>query len=276
MANRLKRPTNPYDPSWVEYAAQNPGLRRSLSASDPGDPPPSDPPPAPDLSFLPDQFKAEDGTYKTDEVKTRFDELVSFKSQTEEALAALPKEPSEYAMKAPEGHTFPEGFDPSKFAQPVLDDKGEPVIENGQPKTRPFDLNDMIDASDPDLPLLQAAMHKHGAKPELMSELASILGNREIRGLMQADQTARAELKALGPDGQSRIDTVNRTLSAKLPEAQAKAVADTITSADALRGIEALIKSSTAPVIPAHQTKPDLDTLSNKELIALGMKQQTG
>lgn len=284
MAPNVKRPTDPYDPAWTSYRAQNPGLRLSLSAADVADPAPnSDPDPtpdpaptpaAPDMSFIPDAFKAEDGTFKVEDFRASYDDLASFKAQSDEAKAALPEAPEGYAWALPEDYAFAEGFDPAHHQIPVVDENGAPVMgEDGLPKTRDMEAADMINAKDPDLPLLQAAMHKNGASPELMGEIATILANRELRGLMKAGETAAAEKKALGPDGQSRIDTVKRSLAARLPGAQASAVLDGVTSADGLRGLEALIKNSTVNPAPAPGGV-DLDSMTSKELIALGMKQQ--
>lgn len=234
--------------------------------------PPVETPAAPDLSFIPDTFKDEDGGYKVDDYKAHVDGLAAFKAQADEAAAARPKEPGEYAWGLPDDYAFVEGFDPSAHQVPVLDDKGEPVIENGQPKMRDFTGADLLDADDPDIPLLQAALHEAGAPSELTGKLASIMVNRELRGMMKAGETAAAEKKALGPEGQSRMDTVERSLKARLPADQANAIFEDITSADALRGIEAILKASTSPPPPAPSGK-DLDGMSNAELIALGMKQ---
>lgn len=232
----------------------------------------NDDPAAPDLSFIPETFKGEDGAYKVEDFKAHWDDLTSFKSQADEAAAAMPTEASAYAWAAPEDHAFPEGFDPALFPVPVLDDKGEPVMgADGNPETRPMTAADMVKTDDPDLPLLQEAMFKHGAKPELMGEIASILANRELRSITDAGNTAKDEIKKLGPEGQSRIDTVKRSLAARMTPEQSGAVLDSITSADALRGIEALIKSSTTPPAAAPGGN-DLEGMSNKDLIALGMK----
>lgn len=266
MQHKLERPTNPYDPAWIEYARQNPGLRRSLSAADPVDPAPADPadpPAAPDFSFVPENFIA-DGKPDTAAFRTSYDELASFKAQMDEAKAALPAEPTGYEFKVGEGHALPEGFDPDLFKD--VDADGNEVL---------FDVNKMINPDDPDLPLLQAALHKHGADPALMGELAGILANRELRGVMSATEAAATEKTALGPQGQSRIDTLSRTIDARLPKEQAAAVKDLLTSADAVRGLETLFKNSSKPVVPVPPGGVDMDNMSSKELIALGISQRS-
>ena len=208
--------------------------------------------------FLPAVFKNDAGVYNTKGFMESFDALTAFKAQAEEATAALPKTPADYVFAVPDDHVFPEGFDASKSPIRIVDDKGEPVLDDkGQDTFRDFTVNDMIDPNDTDIVLLQALVHKYAVKPEIMGELASIIGNREIRGLMKAGVTADQEKAALGPDGQSRIDTVNRALAGKLNTIQARAVSDNITGADMLRGIEALLKTSNIP--PASNLKPGLD-----------------
>jgi len=259
----LEKPTDPYSPDWVEYAHQNPGLRRSLSAADPED-----------LStFVPESFKGEDGTYDLDGFRTAFDEGVSFKAQADEAAEALPKDADGYVFAVGEEHILPEGFDPEVLRQPVLNEDGTPKMgEDGQPEMKDFDVNDMVSADDPDLPLLQAALLKHGANPALMGDIAGIMANREISTITKAVKIASEQKAALGPNGQSRIDTVKRSIASKLPDAQTKAVMDSITSADALKGIETILKTSKSPPAAALDHKIDNSTASINERISAGLK----
>lgn len=227
-----------------------------------------------DLStFVPESFKGEDGAYDTAAFRASYDESVSFKAQADEAAAAMPKDPDGYSWAVPEGHVLPDGFDPTVLRQPALNEDGTPKIgEDGQPAMRDFDVNDMIKADDPDLPLLQTALHKHGAKPELMGDIASIMANREISNAVKMTEQADAEKKLLGPNGQSRIDTVVRAVKAMVPAEQAKALADSITSADALKGLEALLQKSKSPPASAPGHKIDNSTASINERIKAGLE----
>ncbi len=261
MANLLQKPTDPYDPAWVEYARQNPGLRRSLSAADAGDGGDGgDGGDAIDLStFVPEQFKDKDGSFKTADFRADYDALSSFKAQADEAAAALPKEAKDYAFAIPEGHQFPEGFDAELFK--TVDENGNEVA---------FDPNAMIQADDPDLPLLQAAMHEHKADPALMGKIASILANRELRGVMDGMAKAEEEKGKLGTPAQAkaRFDTIQRSLSAKLPANQVKEIMDGVVSADGLRGLEALLKTSTPPVSQGDTMKDFSDMKPIDRLMA--------
>lgn len=240
MDNRLKKPTDPYSPSWPAYARQNPGLRRSLSAADAADADAADGGDGGgvDLStFMPESFKGEDDKWDTAGFRASFDELTSFKAQADERTAGLPKEASEYAFIIPEGHAFPEGFDPETMK-----------TKDGDGNDVEFDVNSMIDQADPDLPLLQAALLKNGADPSLMGDVASILANRELRGVMDGMKAAEAETAKLGPDAKARFATVERSLNARLKPAETKAIMDGVISADGMRGLEALLKKSGPPV----------------------------
>ena len=267
MAHLLNKPTNPYDPAWVEYRRQNPGLRLSLSAGseDDGD--------DIDLSFIPEAYKGEDSKYDIAKFTTDYEGLVAFKSQADERAEAMPKDPSEYAFSFSDEFQFPEGFDPEAHRIPVVDDKGEPVLDDkGEPTTRAFTAADMIDANDPDMPLLQAALHEAGADKALMGKIGEILAGREIRGLLAADKTAEDEKKALGPDSTARINTVMHSINAMLPPAEAKAIADSITSADTLRGLEKVLKASKTPPPANKSTKIDNSTASIDERIMAGLQ----
>lgn len=217
-----------------------------------------------DLStFVPESFKGDDGSYDTAKFRATYDELAAFKGQDDDRRAQLPKEAAEYVFALPEGHAWPDGFDPAKLA--TKDEQGNEVA---------FDGSKLIDADDPDIPLLQAVLHEIGAPADAMGKIASIVANREMRGVMDAMKVAAEQKQALGPQADARIQTVDRALKSKMPDAQAKAVLDSITTADALRGMEALLKgvSATNPS-PAPQ-KQDFSGLSRVDRIQAGLEQR--
>jgi len=215
-------------------------------------------------SFVPESFKGEDGSYDTTKFRAQFDELLSFKSQADERVAALPKEASAYVWALPEGHAFPEGFDVE--AMKTKDEQGNEVA---------FDAAKMLDQTDPDVAEIQGILLKAGVDPALMGQLASVWVNRDLRGVMDAQKTVANEMAALGNEAQakSRIDTVNRALSARMPKAQSDAVLNSLTSADAVRGIEALLKSTTATTATAPQ-KVDTSNMKPEDKILLGLQQR--
>lgn len=212
------------------------------------------------LSFIPEAFKGEAG-YDTAKFRADYDEAVAFRATEAERKAALPKEPGEYAFALPDDHRWPDGFDAALV----------PATKGEDGKDIPFDPASLLSADDPDVPLVQALLHELGAPKEAMGKIASIFANREIRGLQQAVAAAAAEKKALGPDAPARIATAVRALETRLPGPQAKALADAITSADALRAVEGLIAKSVVPVSPAA-TKQNLNDLPIGERITQGLR----
>lgn len=194
----------------------------------------------PDLSsFVPETFKGEDGTWKVEDFRRSYDDLAAFKAAEEDRASALPKDPDGYAFALPEDHKLPEGFDPATLA--TTDEKGNKIE---------FDPAAMIDKDDPDVAAVKALLHEHKVDPALGKKLAGIMVNREIRQTMEAQHVHAEEIKALGPDAKARIATVTRELNARLPSNYAKAIADSLTSADALRGLEQVIKASPRPTTP--------------------------
>lgn len=214
------------------------------------------------LSFLPEDYKGEDGTYDTERFRADYEALVSFKTQADEAAASLPTEASAYAFALPESHEWPEGFDPEQMK--TRDADGNEVA---------FDPSKLIDPEDPDIALVQSALLEHKADPALAQAIASIFANREIRNVMRMQQEAEEQKGKLGPNGEARINTVARTIKARVPEAQANAILDGITSADALKGFEALLKAVSPATAPAP-SKPDLSQMSIDERIEMGLKQR--
>lgn len=210
-------------------------------------------------AFVPDTFKGEDGTFDTAGFRAKYDELAAFSATEAERKSALPQDASGYAFALSEDHQWPEGFDPEKLK--MTDADGNEVA---------FDASKLIDAEDPDIPLVQAALHEAGAPPELASKIAGIFANRALRDVLKAAETKETETKALGPDAQPRIDTIKRVLAGKVPAAQANALLDGLTSADAVRGMEALIKAAKIPPAPQGTNKTDHSELSPIERVMLG------
>lgn len=266
MLERLKRPTDPYDPAWVDYRAQNPGLRLSLSAADPGEDGGEGGDDIDLGAFVPESFKGEDGQWDTEGFRASYDELLAEKTQRDERIADLPEKPEDYAFALPEDFQLPEGFDAEAFK--TKDADGNDVE---------FDPASMIDSEDPDIPLAQALFHKIDrgeiTGSEAMSQLASIMFGREIRGMQALQAQAAEQRKALGPNADARISTVERALKANLKPELAKAVLDGVTSADALRGLESIIHKSATSTPPAPGGK-NLADMSIDERLAHGLRER--
>lgn len=217
---------------------------------------------APDLgAFVPETFKGEDGTFDTAGFRTRFDELAAFKAEQDDLLTGLPESPDGYVFSLPEEHALPEGFDP--VTMKTKDENGNDVE---------FNPAAMIDPKDPDVGLVQQMLHEIKAPPAVMKKIAGIMVNREIRSIMEAQKAAGEQMKALGPDAQSRIDTVKREVAARVPPAQAAALMDSLTSADAVRAVTALISKSKAPPAAAATGGPDYSNMTPQQKILAGLQ----
>lgn len=215
---------------------------------------------SPDFStFVPDTYKGQDGAYDVAKFRADFDSFAAAKSQADERAATLAKTPDELVFSLPEGHAWPEGFDPAKMI--TKNEKGEDVA---------FDPTKLIDEKDPDIPALQAALHKAGVPKDVMGQVASIFINREVRNIMNMTAEAEKQKSALGPQADARIATVTRTLNGLLPKEMSSAILDSITTADVLRGLETLLKDSTSTVPPAGGGK-DLMSMSRVDRIAAGL-----
>lgn len=218
---------------------------------------------APDFTgVLPDTYKGEDGSWNVDGFKSDYDALAAFKAEQDERAASIPEGPDGYAWELPEDYSLPEGFDPAALAT---------KNENGE--TVEFDVKSMLDADDPDLGVLQEALHDAGAPPALMPKLASILVGREIRSIQQEAQEAAAEMAKLGRDAEARKNELTRNVKALLPPEMASAVLDGVHSADALRGLSQLI-SKTSPVVSSAPQGKDFASMSADERIAAGLAQR--
>jgi hypothetical protein len=216
-------------------------------------------------AFVPETFKAEDGNFDVAGFRAKYDELASFKATYDESRAALPKSADEYAFAIPEDHVWPEGFDPAKLS--TVDESGN-VVE--------FNPSALLDPKDPDVAAVQAMLHELGAPAGAMSKLASVMINREVRQVMEAQAVAEAEKAKLGPEAKSRIDTIARTLNASMEAPLAKAVLDSVTSADALRGLEKLIKKAGVAPAALPAGKPDYSGLKPMDRVLAGLKQRAG
>ena len=213
-------------------------------------------------AFVPEAFKGEDGAFDTEGFRAKYDELAAFKSTYDESKAELPESPEGYAFALAEDHEWPEGFDPAKMK--TTDEEGNEVE---------FDPSKLLASDDPDIPTVQALLHEIGAPASVMGKIAGIMVNRELRSVIQAEANAAAEKKALGPDGQARIDTVTRVLKSRMEPSQAKALLDGITSADALKGFEKIIKAGN--VKPAPSEEKDFSAMSPMERVMYGNKQRS-
>ena len=214
-------PADPYDSAaWLAFYAANPSHRRSVGAEgvnpDPPANPPADPPAAPDLSFVPETF-VKDGAPDTKAFRSRYDEMAATLAQHEEAKAGLPKSKDDYG----------------------LDIDLSDILDDDTKKFLPEDWSYKPDPADPIVSEVLDLAAQHQVPKEFVAALMKIDARRDIAAFKEASEAAAAEMKALGPDAQSRVDTIGNKLMAKgAKEEDAQALIKTLTSAGAVRALE--------------------------------------
>ncbi len=199
-----------------------------------------------DWSFVPETF-IKDDVPDTGAFRARYDELAAQAAQAEEAQAALPESPDKYEIRLgeleyPEGVTLPEGYELS-----ILKD-------------------------DPDLPALKQVFHDHKLPQEAVDRIMEVAAIREARQVSTLEADRTEQIGKLGPDGQSRIDTVKKTLDARLPPELAADLYSGITTAAALRGMEKLLEGG-RKVVPSTPSRNTSD-MKPMERLEYGLRQR--
>lgn len=283
MTASIARPADPYSPEWALFYEQHPHLRRSVGAAgddggdggggggesgdggesgggdggqsgggsgDGGRQEPGDT--GPDLSFIPEQFRTQDGKPDVNAFKVHYDDLAAQKAQADERKAAIPEKPDGYEFNVPalDDLELPEGFNKENFSLDVIKD-------------------------DPDIPRLKATAHERGWTQEDVNAVAKLVAQREVRQMHDSAQTATEEMKKLGDNAQNRIDTLSRTVRGRLPEAQADALLNDLTSADAIRAVETVLASANRQANGAQPGgRPNMGEMSIDERLRLAAEQR--
>lgn len=224
--------------NWMEFLND----RRTRAASDadagasgetpPSDPPadpgagdpPADPPAAPDLSFVPEEFRSDDGV-DTAGFQMYLDDLKATKSQVDERLADVPEDASGYEFSLPEDLEFGEDLD------------------------LPEDFSVEIKADDPDMkPLLGELgnlLHQNGIPKSVAPQFMGLLAKYEAARYSRDWQTQQSEMQALGENADARVTRVQRAIENKLPKEMATALMGMTKSAAAVRALETLLTPKT-------------------------------
>lgn len=209
-----------------------------------------------DPEQIPEQF-AIDGKKDLASFRLAFDELASFKAREDERLAALPKKPEDVAFTVPEDLSpyLPEGFE-------------MPKGEDGNPI--PLEIDD----SNPLVAEFRKVAVEEGISAKGIERLRDIVVRDNISRIAEAGKVHQEQMKLLGPNAQARVATVTRALQARLPEAQAKAIAADITTADTLRALETILTPKGSSPVSAPGGKPDLASMTPKERLAYHFEQK--
>lgn len=186
--------------------------------ADPPADPPAEPPAdaGPDLSFIPEDFHGENGP-DTAKFRETYDHMASRLAQLDERDIPDSAEGYEFAL--------PEDLD---FGDLELPEDFEPTI-------------------DPEAPIFQelaGVLHEAGAPKELAGKLVGLLAKSQAEVAAEVRQAAVQEMQALGPQAESRIRTVARSLETRIPdEGQRQALMSAVATADGLRALEKLLGS---------------------------------
>lgn len=200
-----------------------------------GDPDPtSDPAPAADYSFLPDDYRGEDGAYDLDKFKADYGELADFKKSQDERLAGIPEE---YDFAIPEDVDYgdldlPEGFEIIPFTdepafKPLFDELGAFLKDN--------------------------QISGDGA-----GKVMGLISKYEATKYAQGMAAMKGEIESL-TNGKERIKDLSRRIETKLPEAEADALKASLSTADGVRALEKIMggKSFSAPNSEPSEKKTD-------------------
>lgn len=125
---------------------------------------------------------------------------------------------------------------------------------------------------DPEDPLWVAA--RNAAKANNLSkegfkDMLGILAVREAQAVASAKSYHAEQMKALGEKADARIGAIKTFLSGALPEAQAKAIGETLDSADAVKGFETIMQRLTGTSVASagaqNGRKPAYDESKSPE-----------
>lgn len=210
-------------------------------------PEPAAEPAAPDYSFLPEQFRGENGP-DLEGFKAHYDELASAQAIRDEALADVPENGAGYEFGIPENLEFGDLELPENFT---------------------VDLNTADPVIAPLFGELGEIMHKHGLPKAAANDLMGVMAKYEATKFSQHYAAAKAEMDALGTSGPSRIANIERALQSRLPEAEFSALKAATTTAAGVKALERLIKPRGITTPPAQPSGVDLDNMSPFEKLKL-------
>lgn len=178
--------------------------------------------------YLPEQFWKE-GAADVEGLSSAYSELSAYKAVQDERAKLVPSEASEYAFALPEDFKVPEGLD--------------------------FTISD----DDPRKDALQAWAKDAGITKGDFSKLLAIQAQHDAAALQSIKEKTSSEIEKLGANGATRVSGLYQTLKGSLPQAQAEALASSLTSADAVRAVEKLIQNAAGVTPPAAQEQAGND-----------------
>lgn len=202
--------------------------------------------PAPDFSFVPDQFKGEDGAADLNAFRASYDDAQAKLAEIAARQEGAPETPDGYSFTLPDDFKF-DGID-----------------------GLPDDFSVEIDAANPAFEPIRAALHEHRLPQSMAQTLVTSLAKHQAAEYAKASAAMAEDLKTLGANSDTRVSEVRRKLESALPAEQAAGIMSATMSAAGVKALEALLsgRSHTAPT-PQPST-PDLGGKSGVELLRLG------
>lgn len=208
---------------------------------------PVDEPAAPDYSFLPEQYRGDDGP-DLDGFKAHYDELAAAQAIRDEAMADVPEDAAGYEFAVPEDLDFGDLELPEDFSVDLKTD--DPALA----------------------PLFQelgGVLHKHNLPKGATGDIMSVLAKYEATRYSGHYAAAKAEMQALGSSAQSRIANIERALQAKLPADQMEAIKAATSTAAGVKALESLIKPRGLSAPTPQPNGVDLDHMTPYEKLKL-------
>lgn len=197
-------------------------------------------PAAPDFSFIPEQFRGENGP-DFDGFRAHYEEMVAAQAIQQEALSDVPADPTGYEYAVPETIDFGDLELPDDFS---------------------VQLNTEDPALAPVFEELGSVLHKHNLPKGAASELLGVMAKYQATEFSKSYQQAQQEYQSLGPTADARISNINRTLDSRLPAELAQALKGATTSANGVKALEALLRprgpATTLPQPPEPAQKNPL------------------
>lgn len=195
---------------------------------------------------LPENFwDGEKGAVKTDDLIASYKDLSKFKTDTEAKFASRPESADKYEVRVPEGVELPEGVE-WKFDEksPLLAQAKELVFNAGGDQ-KMFD----------------------GLLAQYINENVA----RTSADLTKSEEVYQNEMKALGEKSKERTEAIGKFLDGNLPEDEAKALKNSLSSAKAVQALEKLIEKSNGEILKGSSqgapsgsiTQADIDSKMN-------------
>jgi len=201
----------------------------------------------PDLSWLPEQFRADDKT-DIDGFRAHYEEIASAQAIHQEALANVPEDASGYEFSLPDEIDYGDLDLPDDFA---------------------FELKTDDPALAPVLEELGGFMHKHNIPKDAAGDLLGVLAKYQATEYSKAYAANRAEMEALGASANTRISNISRLIDGKLPADQATAIKAATTTAAGLKALETLLRPRGPSTTPPQPNNVDTENMTPFERLKL-------